>query len=272
MTIFQELDRLVAEGKLTTAQREIRRTLTKPSSEDRDLWLYLFGTYLQSVELDNAKSVVDLFGSLEPRVVPMLQSYLSLEHAYQERLSNPNQTRNGEPTPYAFALLKAASEHAAKNHAQVKLALAEAKTFQKSLKGMLFTTSGAGKTFDDICDSDDVTGKTLPCGLEGTLYDLDFSLVTDLIFYPVQKRLDLLWKPAKVILRTKAHYDVLVPALYAGSGKHSDDLIKAGRMTTWDHQHGYATAQGQRDWKVTSGVIGIHQVRSINFEGSELVM
>lgn len=177
----------------------------------------------------------------------------------------------GMPPPYALALVKAAVCHAHGDAASALAAIKEAGAATPPIPGTLTRVNGHAQRFTALCDSDALTGATLPVYDGGKVLDLALSELASITFAEPKTSFDVMWRPAEIITVEGVGLRVRVPAFYCGTGLAADGAVRTGQMTVWDHSRGYAQALGQRDWHVTTAeggqtVVGILGVARIDFD------
>ena len=90
-----------------------------------------------------------------------------------------------------------------------------------------------GKTYHSLRDADDLFGPVLEVLARGKYYWVPFEHIETLAMNPPRYPRDLLWVPARIVLRDGTAGDVHLAALYPSSSGHPDDRVKLGRLTDW---------------------------------------
>jgi protein involved in temperature-dependent protein secretion len=197
------------------------------------------------------------------------------EAAATARLTNPaaagKRATVGTPPPHAMVYVKAAVLHAQKDYAGAAAALAEARPLAPPTRGTLTWSNGRTARFLDLTDSDDLTGPILPCYERETVLDLPYSELRSVSFLGGKTSFDVMWIPTEIVTLDGKTLMVRVPAYHVGTGVSETPMVRTGQMTTWAHEHGYAEAAGQRDFKASmdgggSSMIGILNLTRIDFE------
>jgi type VI secretion system protein ImpE len=106
--------------------------------------------------------------------------------------------------------------------------LQEANDSAPGLKGMFNE-----KPFDGLRDADDLFGPVLEAFSQGRYFWVPLEQVASVGINPPKFPRDLLWTPARLMLKEGATGDVLLPTLYPGSFEHADEQIKLGRAVDW---------------------------------------
>lgn len=175
------------------------------------------------------------------------------------------------PPQFARSWLEAAAHHASGDHVETVRLLEQARREAPPVVGRVVRTNGAVLPFDDLCDSDALTGPMLQgIGSRGLL-DIPFSELTSVVFRLPRTYHDLLWPVAELETADGHRIVVRVPALYAETGLDESAAVRNGSMTTWSREHGYAIAVGQRDLRLsnlreeTAVTVGLRQIARIDF-------
>jgi len=176
----------------------------------------------------------------------------------------------GLPPPHAVSYIQAAVCRAQGDHAGAVAALAAATAATPATPGTLTRSNGAVSEFAGFVDSDDLTGPTLIVYRGDDVIDLSFSELRKITFLGSQTSFDTMWMPTEIITTAGKAVVGRVPAFYAGTGVAEHASERTGQMTTWNRDHGYAVAVGQRDFKVMKSAtgyatVGMLQMREIAF-------
>jgi type VI secretion system protein ImpE len=128
-----------------------------------------------------------------------------------------------------------------------------------------------GKPFSSFSDADPRIGARLEIFAAGNYLWLPLEHVASVHIEPPKRLRDLLWTPAAV--RTTPSFkgaelgEVMLPVLAPFSWKHSDDAVRLGRATVWEHREGYdeEVPFGQKMWLVDEEEIPFLELRSLEF-------
>jgi type VI secretion system protein ImpE len=134
----------------------------------------------------------------------------------------------------------------------------------------------AGRTdegeFDDWRDADDLLAPVLELIISDKYTWLPFAQIKRVEFAPPRQLRDLVWCPVRIETRQGTIGEMFVPALYEGSNRHTDDLVKLGRLTDWqsvgEAGEGAATlarAVGLRLFMAGDEEKSIFEVRRVEF-------
>lgn len=132
------------------------------------------------------------------------------------------------------------------------------------------SVSGAlnGTPFKTLEDADPRIGARLEMFAAGQYTWLPFAQISRIEIAPPSKLRDLLWAPAALI--TAEEYrgedlgEVLIPVMSPLSWRHTDDMVRLGRVTDWeDLGNGEAAPVGQKMWLVDGELFPILEVREL---------
>lgn len=127
-----------------------------------------------------------------------------------------------------------------------------------------------GKPFTDLRDADPDIGARLEVYAAGAYLWLPFEHVASLDMGPPQRLRDTLWAPA--LVQTAASFkgmdlgEVLIPAIYPFSWKHSNEEVWLGRITDWSaDEEGREYPSGQKILLVDGEEVPFLEVRTLKF-------
>jgi type VI secretion system protein ImpE len=128
-----------------------------------------------------------------------------------------------------------------------------------------------GRPFTSLSDSDPDLGARLEVFAAGAYLWIAFEHLASIEMEPPCKLRDTLWRPA--IVRAAPSFkggadlgEVLIPALYPFSWKHSNELVWLGRVTDWAaDEEGKQYPSGQKIWLVDGEEVPFLEVRSVEF-------
>lgn len=261
------VDERVRAGDFVGALDLLAPELAKPAP-DPGLALMAFNLQVRAHRWQDAQRTIARVSELAPHLATSMAELgriaLAEERAFR-RLSDPELASQragiGEPPLHAIGYVQAAVAHASKDHAGAKTSLAEVRAPMTA--GTVTWKSGQTKSFTSIGDSDDLTGSILPCYSGETVLDIPYSQLASITFLDARTSFDVMWIPTELVPLRGQTLHVRVPAFYPGTGVASDSYVRTGQMTTWNRDHGYALALGQRDLKFDGSMTGILQLRRI---------
>lgn len=111
--------------------------------------------------------------------------------------------------------------------------VAKAEQTRPSLPGTLVPVVGGGRRFADFRDLDDITAEVLEVLTQnGKYYWIEMRRVQSIEFTPPQRPLDLIWRPARLVVKDAFDAQVHLPAVY-GTLEGADAASRLGRRTDW---------------------------------------
>ena len=125
-----------------------------------------------------------------------------------------------------------------------------------------------GREFADWRDADDLLAPVLELIISDKYTWLPFAQIKGVEFAPPRQLRDLVWCPVRVETRQGTIGEMFVPALYEGSNRHTDDLVKLGRLTDWEsigEETTAARAVGLRLFLAGDEEKSIFEVRRVEF-------
>lgn len=126
-----------------------------------------------------------------------------------------------------------------------------------------------GREFANWRDADDLLAPVLEVIISDVYTWLPFAQIKQIEFAPPRQLRDLVWCPVRVEMRQGAIGEMFVPALYEGSSRHTNDLVKLGRLTDWQSIGEGATAAraiGLRLFMAGDEEKSIFEVRRVEFD------
>jgi type VI secretion system protein ImpE len=124
-----------------------------------------------------------------------------------------------------------------------------------------------GQAFGDIRDADPRIGPRLEMIAGGQYVWIPFSELSSVKMEPPALLRDLLWAPAEVEIRNREVGDaseVILPVMTALSWQSSDELVRLGRVTTWEElDSGEESPVGQKLLLVDDEEFPILEVREL---------
>lgn len=174
------------------------------------------------------------------------------------------------PPEFAMCQLAALVHHSQGEHEEAKRMLKDARDKAPLSKGKLVRIDGRVIEFDDLWDSDELTGPLLEAIGPNGLVDIPFLDLKSIEIKPAQTFHDLLWMVAQLETVSGRRLTVRIPAIYPDSAEDETPEVRIGAMTVWDRECGYSVASGQReiyyDNAGTLVSIGLREIARIDFE------
>jgi type VI secretion system protein ImpE len=133
-----------------------------------------------------------------------------------------------------------------------------------------------GKPFESIEDADPRIGARLEVYAAGDYLWLPLAHIASIQMEAPKRLRDLLWTPALVRtgpeLQDRELGQVLVPALYPMSFRHSDDAVRLGRATVWEsNEDGNEIPFGQKMLLVDGEEFPLLEVRELEIAAADTV-
>jgi len=127
-----------------------------------------------------------------------------------------------------------------------------------------------GKPFRSLRDADPDLGSRLEVFAAGAYLWIPFAHIESIEVEPPRRLRDTLWSPAFVrtgpAFQEKELGEVLIPAIYPFSWKHSDEAVWLGRVTDWAaDDEGNQYPSGQKILMMDEEEIPFLEVRSLEF-------
>ncbi|MDY7232968.1 type VI secretion system accessory protein TagJ [Hyalangium rubrum] len=273
----ETVEQLIQKGDFVGALRALEAELQAQPAPEKYLLVFNLRTRLE--DYDGALAALEQVVRLMPDFAEgagFLRDCAEAERLRTLRgkdaaLAGARKMLGGMPPPASMRLAQAAVFHAQGRYAEAARTLTEAKEAGPAVSGTLTRTNGAVVRFTDLTDSDELTGRHLPCFEGRTLLDVPYSELREVRFAPPRSFMESAWLPALLVPRSGEPVPLRVFTFYAGTGRHESEQVRMGGMTFWEHGHGYAEGVGQRDFKVThedgtTGLVGVLQVAQIVFD------
>lgn len=129
-----------------------------------------------------------------------------------------------------------------------------------------------GQPFELLEDGDPRIGARLELFVGGQYQWIPFERLSSVVMEPPRRARDLLWITANVVggdaLDGADFGETLVPAIAPLSHRHSDDLVRLGRVTEWNElDDGTEVPVGQKMLLVDGEDFPILEVRELEIEG-----
>jgi len=212
---------------LTLAQEKVR---TSPADLEAR-WL-LAELLVLNGEIERADQQFDTLMNLEPRAAVSaapLRQLLRAETARRDFFAAGRVPELLDGVDDGIrARLEAFVLARAGDRAAAGAAVAAAEAARPALAGTL-----DGRSFADLRDLDDITAGVFEVLTRtGKYYWIPMGRVQLLEFSPPERPLDLLWRPARMVVKDAFDAQVHLPAVY-GTAAELDDGLRLGRRTDW---------------------------------------
>jgi type VI secretion system protein ImpE len=226
----QQAKALYDAGQLGPALEALTREV-KANPADQQRRAFLFELLCFAGEWERAGKQLDVIGHQSATSAAGVQVYrncISAELA-RRRLFTDGLAPHflAEPPSYVDLHLEAINRLRAGDADGARETLDRAEELRPALAGSL-----NGRPFQDFRDYDDFFGPALELIVSDKYVWLPFEQLRSLRAEPPAQLRDLVWVPAS-IETAERELKAFVPALYADSGSHPNDLVRLGRMTDW---------------------------------------
>jgi len=238
-----------------------------------ELGVQLFGIHTFRDDPDAAEQALRRVVEAHPDLqVQALFDCLQALRAYLHRRESATETSqrnfvlgrsNPAPPPWLARQVQAAVEHASGEVAAAAASVQWVKTTRPDIAGEAHLIDGSRRSFQSICDADDLHGTVLHCFSGPHLLDIPFTELQRVDLGEVRASWDTIWRPIKVALRDGRQFAARMPTRYPRSGTHPDALVRLGRMTLLDHDRGYAIGWGMIDYILDEVAVGVERITSL---------
>jgi type VI secretion system protein ImpE len=255
---------LLDAGKLQAAIEELTNRV-KANPSDTHERIFLFELLLFAGDWERAERQVDVIAhqSLESGLgVQVYRNNIKAERDRSRLFSDGLRPHFiSVPPAYVELHLSAINRVREGNIREARETLDRAEQERPAFKGAI-----NGREFSDFRDYNDPVGPVLEAIVQDQYTWIPFEQISSLeIGAPKQLR-DLIWIPARIEATDGTSGDIYIHTLYEGSGRHSDDQVKLGRMTDWkDAGEGLYLASGSRLFLVDGEDRALLEARKIEF-------
>lgn len=129
-----------------------------------------------------------------------------------------------------------------------------------------FSCKVNGNDVEDFRDYNDATMCLFEVIFKDSYTWLPFENVTKIEFFAPKSLRDLYWLQAQVEMTNGTSGEMFFPALYSGSWKHDNDMVRLGRMTDWlDIGDDLFTGEGTRLFWMDGKDRSILDIQTIEF-------
>lgn len=257
-------DELIRSGDVAGARAAlIDEVRSKP--DDRKSRMFLSQVLLVLGEWDKALTHMKALANLSPEAQTL---YIAYDRAIAaERVREAVFAGNAAPEGLAsggpwFDLLLQALAAELKGDAEAAARLrAEAFDQAPETKG-----TADGTPFDFISDADARFGPAIEAIIEGKYGLVPFEAIVSLSCDGVTDLRDLVWMPARIVLKTGQSGHVFLPVRYPGAATDADPAIKLARKTEWEDAGDLGNrGRGQRVFDAGDQEIAMLDLRNLSF-------
>ncbi len=253
---------LFKAGQLQAAiDAQLQEVRANPGDSNRRLFLFELCAF--AGDLDRAAKQIEVLNYDKPELLAAIGLYRNAIASEKARRALFDQ---GQPPQF----FNAPSEHVAKRLAAIvelrsgrpeeaaKL-LHEANSAAPPLSGNF-----NDKSFNGFRDADDLFGSVIEVFNNGRYFWLPLEEVASIGLNAPKFPRDLLWAPARLMLKDGTTGDVLLPALYPNSHGNEDDAVRLGRKTDWlSPVDGMARGVGAKTFLIGDDAAGLLEFREL---------
>jgi type VI secretion system protein ImpE len=222
---------LFKAGKLQAAtDAQIQGVKANPAEPSRRLFLFELAAF--AGDLERARRPIAAVKYDQPDLDMGVMMYTKLLDAEEKRR---RLFRDGlvprflkEPPEHVRWRLEAVNRLRENHQAEAMELLNRANEVTATLKGQL-----NGKAFEHLRDADDLFAGVLEVMAHGEYFWVPLDQVDSLAMNAPTFPRDLLWVPARLMLRQGEQGEVYLPTLYPNSHEHPDEQVKLGRTNDW---------------------------------------
>lgn len=128
-----------------------------------------------------------------------------------------------------------------------------------------------GNSFSDFRDYNDLVGPVLEAIVQDKYTWIPFEQINRIEIDPPKQLRDLVWTPARIESADGSSGEIYILTLYEGSGSHSNDQVRLGRMTDWKEAgEGLYLASGLRLFLIDGEDRALLDVRSLEFDSTQI--
>lgn len=170
-----------------------------------------------------------------------------------------------DPPDYIYGLLTANNRLREGNGAEAREILDKVEEDRPA-----FACSVNGTELSDFRDYNDTTSSILEVFIKDSYVWVPLEQIVKVTFIEPNTLRDLFWIRAELETTNGTNGEVMVPALYEGSFRSSDDQVKLGRMTDWrDAGNEIFIGEGQKSYWMDGVDRPILELKTLEFSDSE---
>ena len=133
-----------------------------------------------------------------------------------------------------------------------------------------FTCKVNGEEVEDFRDCNDITSAVLEVIIKDNYIWVPIEQITKLKILERKTLRDLFWLQAELETTNGTKGEVIIPALYSGSYRSTDDQIRLGRTADWrDAGNDVLIGEGMKLFWLNGKATPIFEIREIEFEATE---
>lgn len=228
---MNEAKTLLDEGNLNGAiESALQAVKSKPT--DAAARTFLFELSCFAGDWARADKQLDVVGHQDPVTMigtliyrQALEAEKKRERCFSEGLKPEFLA---DPPDYVYGLLTANNRLREGNAAEARELIDKIEEERPA-----FAANINGQEVEDFRDYNDLTSCVLEVIIKDSYVWVPFEQIVKITFNEPKTLRDLFWMQAKLETLNGTNGEVMIPSLYAGSYKNSNDQVRLGRMTDW---------------------------------------
>jgi type VI secretion system protein ImpE len=246
------------DGALQALQSAVRA-----SPGDAKLRVFLFQVLCILGDWKRAIAQLKLCAELDPRAIPMAQTYreaiICELHRGKVFAGTEAPMVMGDPQQWLALLIQAQGHLARGEVAQADDLRAQAFEAAPATPGEI-----DGTRFNWIADADMRLGPVLEAVINGRYFWVPFQAIRGLSLDAPEDLRDAVWMPAQIRLASEGEVVALIPTRYPGTAEHGSAAEKLARATGWQEAgEGLYTGLGQRILSTDTVEVALMDARRI---------
>jgi type VI secretion system protein ImpE len=228
---MEEAKALLDAGDLDGAVQSALNTV-KSKPTDIPARIFLFELSCFTGDWERAERQLDTIGRQDVNAMVGSLIYRQCIEAERKRAKFFSESLKPEflsdPPDYVYGLLTANNRLREGNTAEARQVL---DTVEEQRPAFSCTVNGESK--EDFRDYNDATSSILEVFIKDSYVWVPFEELEKLEVFAPKSLRDLFWLQGKIETSNGTNGEVMIPTLYSGSFKHSNDQVRLGRMTDW---------------------------------------
>ncbi len=228
--------------------------------------IFLFELSLFSGDWERAEKQLDVIGHQDANALIGSMIFRQCLHAENDRMKFfADGLKPGilAPPPSYIEDLLAANNRIREGNSGEARAILDAVEEERPA----FSCKVNGNDIEDFRDYNDATMCLFEVIFKDSYTWLPFENIFKIEFLPPKSLRDLYWLQAQVDMTNGTSGEMFFPALYCGSWKHDNDMVRLGRMTDWrDIGNDMFTGEGTKLFWMDGKDRSILDIQTIEFQ------
>lgn len=227
--------------------------------------IFLFELSLFSGDWDRAEKQLDVIGHQDANALIGSMIFRQCLHAEKDRMKFFSDGLKpgilAPPPSYIEDMLAANNRIREGNSGEARVILDSVEEERPA-----FACKVNGTDIEDFRDYNDATMALFEVIFKDSYTWLPFENVNKIEFFAPKSFRDLYWLQAQVEMTNGTNGEMFFPALYSGSWKHDNDMVRLGRMTDWlDIGEDLFTGEGTKIFWMDGKDRSILDIQTIEF-------